>query len=266
MYFTKTSSSYRAWFSIASGGELITNISSGSFIVTLINKNDTSATSSMVTQSLQKPGIYRFDIPSEFLLSNGIGNYGICVEVNQMIAPTVIDVFSKVLQVSQEDFDSLSGSIWGTNNGLFNISGTMGYLENQIGTTSISASVAVDIPSIVSGVWNANASTFNTESSTGWLQNKISSISSSIQSVTVSLGSINAIVDAVWNADNSLYVITGSTGFNIDAIATKVAELHQIMGLEANSVLTVSTTNRTVANITQSFTGDPLVEMTVTRI
>jgi len=69
------------------------------------------------------------------LTANGVGEYGVSVEVNETKNPKIKSAFSEVLRVSIDDFDSLT--------------------------------VAVDVDSIVSGVWNAQTGSFNVSGSYG---------------------------------------------------------------------------------------------------
>ena len=71
---------------------------------------------------------------------------------------------------------AIVSGVWNANGDGFDSSGTMGRLQNQIG--SLSTPVAtVDIPAIVSGTWNANQTTFN---SSGTMGGSLFSMSGSI--------------------------------------------------------------------------------------
>ncbi len=111
MYFVKESDGFRAWFTIANGGIIRTGAVAGQFTVTIVNPGDTASLVPAVAESATKPGLYSFLITSAFITIHGVGEYGIVVETNIANPPRVIDVFSEVLKVSQEDFDSLGESL-----------------------------------------------------------------------------------------------------------------------------------------------------------
>jgi hypothetical protein len=277
VYFTRTNDTFRGWFHVQrSNGTLREDIVSSSFIGLVVNSADTAQAELEVTQSVQKPGLYRFDIPSSFLVTHGVGEYGISIEVDEDEPPRVMATLSKVLRVHVNDFDNL--------------------------TVDVTASV--DVNSIVSGVWDANAGGFNTPQTMGWLQNKISGLSSSLNllstslgAVTISSGSIDSIVNAVWDepasehtatgtfglsvqglpdlqtivsgvwdVSSSDHVLTGSTGKKLFDLSVHALEIHRILGLEPGFPVTVTPTSRSVGVLSQSFTGDPAVSITITRI
>lgn len=184
MWFTRQSRTVRVWFqAVASTGRLRTGLDSGSFTATVIDADDSTSVTPSVSESVQRPGNYYFDIPSPFFVANGTGDYNVSIEIDSIAAggtaPHVRSAMSDVLQVSQEDFDTVSGSIWSTQASQFDVTGTMGYLENQI--ASISFSSSLDVNQVVSGVWNANAASFDVTGTMGYLENTLSFISSSVQ-------------------------------------------------------------------------------------
>lgn len=115
MYFTRIDDTFRGWFGVTdSDGNLRTNILSSSFDVNIIDTNDTTSSNLEVTQSVQKPGLYRFDIPSTFLSASGIGEYAISIEVDESSPPAVTEASSHILRITQEDFDTIAPSITGS--------------------------------------------------------------------------------------------------------------------------------------------------------
>ena len=82
---------------------------------------------------------------------------------------------------------------------------------------------------------------------------------------------VDAIVSGVWSAQTSSFNVSGSFGQSLaiadfNTITLKLCEIHQILGLESGSPMTVTTTERTVSAITQSITGDASTSVTVTRL
>lgn len=198
MWFTRQNSSLRGWFqAIKSTGQLRRGLTANDFTVTVINSSDTLSFVPSVSESIQRPGNYYFDVPSMFLVSGGVGDYNVSIEIDSLAggssAPHVRSAMSRVLRVSQEDFDSLSGSIWNAPSNQFNTTGTMGYLQNTISSIT---SGTVDVPAVVSGVWSAQASNFSSAGTMGQLENSLAFISSSIQFVR--------------DVENGTWVITGS--------------------------------------------------------
>lgn len=112
MWFSRTVDGFIAWFSLKTGaGNIRTGAVAANFTVTVVNPADTASTVPTVSQSAQKPGLYKFTVPAAFLVANGTGEYGVVVQVNVPGPGPVTDVFSDVLTVSQQDWDSLSAAI-----------------------------------------------------------------------------------------------------------------------------------------------------------
>jgi predicted ThiF/HesA family dinucleotide-utilizing enzyme len=108
VWFARTSEGFRAWFALkASNGLIRTGAIPANFTVTIVNPGDTASTTAAVAQSAQKPGLYTFTIPSAFLVTHGVGDYGVVVQVNVPAPQPVVDVIANALTVSLQDFDSL---------------------------------------------------------------------------------------------------------------------------------------------------------------
>jgi hypothetical protein len=214
VYFTKLDDTFRGWFQLVrTNGALRTGSPASSFTTVVVNSDDSASTVPFVSESVQKPGLYYFDITSSFFQTHGVGEYGISVEVDETTAPKVKTAFSKVIKLSQSDFDSIT----------------------------VSASVTVDVDTIVSGVWNAQTSSFGASGSFGFTINEMSTLISSSSEATL------------------------SSSLVLEAVSLKVCEIYQILGLELGSPMTVSTTERVVAAIRQTITGDQTTSVTVTR-
>jgi hypothetical protein len=224
MLFTRQDRTFRVWFSVFDDtNQIVENIPPDDFDALIINATDTNSEALFITQSNEKLGLYRSDLPSSFLLANGVGDYCLFVSV---IDPDseITSSFTSQINVSIEDFDTLSGSIWNANKDLFDEQHTMGELLHSASLQEIEVEATVDIDTIVSGVWNAQTSSFVEEGSFGKTINK-------------------------W-----------------DIVEQNIKEIYQIMGLELDSPMTVTTLQRTVAAITQSISGDPQDSVTVTRL
>ncbi len=113
MWFTKIADGFRGWFvAVQSNGTLRTGLVAGDFTVTVVEPGDAASLVPTVTESATKSGLYRFDVTSGFITTNGVGEYGVVVEIDTFAgpsgAPNVRTSISKVLRVTTEDFDTLS--------------------------------------------------------------------------------------------------------------------------------------------------------------
>lgn len=113
--FARTADGFRAWFAaVQDNGTIRTGLVAGDFIATIVNPSDGANTVATVSQSTQKPGLYRFDVPSTFFTTHGAGEYAVVVQIDTTSVsgpPNVVDVVSAVLVISQQDFDSLASQI-----------------------------------------------------------------------------------------------------------------------------------------------------------
>lgn len=112
MWFTRTADGFRAWFRVeTSQGLLRAGLTSGAFAITVRNPSDTASVSPAptVTES-GKSGLYRFDVPSSFLTTHGVGAYAVLIEVTAT-APVLRATAVTVLVVDVNDFDSLATSV-----------------------------------------------------------------------------------------------------------------------------------------------------------
>lgn len=244
MFFTRWDKNLRVWFqAVTSAGQLRTGINSGSFTIVVVNNNDSANTVPSVVESVQKPGLYYFDIPSSFFTTSGVGDYGISIQIDTIgggsTAPHVRSAMSDVVHITHEDFDTISGSVWSTTAASFNVSGTMGFLENMISTVS----GATTANAIASDVWNAVAANFNTSGTFGWLENQ--EFLSSSQTVTV-----NSIVSGVWNANPTTFNSAATFGNYINTIFADV-----VFQLSATFVASGTIINGTAASINTSLTS-----------
>lgn len=107
MYWGVVGSNLRVWFSVASSTGLIrTGIPSGDFTITTVDENDSDSVASAVSESVQKPGLYQFDVPGAFLTTHGAGTYAAVIQVLTS-APTLSATKSQPMKVTQEDIDAI---------------------------------------------------------------------------------------------------------------------------------------------------------------
>jgi hypothetical protein len=113
VWFAKQSDGFQGWFVVENLGALVTGLLPGVFTVTIVDPADAATNTPAVAESVSKLGLYMFTIPSAFITANGVGEYGVVIEINKPAPPPprIVDVISAVLKVSQEDFDSLAESL-----------------------------------------------------------------------------------------------------------------------------------------------------------
>ncbi len=228
MWFTKQQNGFRAWFAVkTSGGTLRTGLVSSSFVATVRNPADTTGSVFPVTQS-GMPGLYRFDVTPAFLMSGGYGEYGAVVEINTT-GPVLRDVFTNVLRVTREDFDSLSSSlassIWDEPNGLHVISGSTGdSLMSASISVAISASVSVDNAAIADAVWDEAINGHLTSGSTGWVLDRLDR---SVQSVSGTISQMSGTLSQLYNVSFGRWRITANQMiFYADDNSTEIARFN----------------------------------------
>lgn len=111
MYFTKDTSGFRAWFAaLQSNGTLRTGLIAADFTATIVNPADNALTLASVAESSVKAGFYTFQVPSAFLVTHGIGEYGVLLEINTFGvsgAPQVRTAYANPLKVSLKDLDDI---------------------------------------------------------------------------------------------------------------------------------------------------------------
>lgn len=265
IFFTRTNKTFRAWFqAVRSTGELRTGLVDGDFIVRIVNPTDTAVSSPTVTESTQKLGLYYFDIPSSYLTAQGIGDYGVSIQIDSVAgpsgAPNVRSADAAVLHVTQEDWDSLSGSlatvdgvvsgVWNANAATFNTTGSMGFLQNLI--IQISGNTNANV--IAADVWNAVAASYNTSGTFGWELNEVYA-SQSMMSLTVP-----SIVSGVWNANTVTFNTAGTFGALANQVSTDVNEILRTVNFHMSATLIASGIVYDASNlsrISSSIDGNP---------
>jgi len=116
VWFAKQSDGFQGSFVVVNAGLLVTGLAPGVFTVTVVNPANTATNNPAVAQSAVKAGLYYFTIPTAFITANGVGEYGVVIEVNKIPPPPprIDDAMSAILKVSQEDFDSLGETLVAT--------------------------------------------------------------------------------------------------------------------------------------------------------
>lgn len=113
MWWARQAEGFRFWLALerADGG-LALGLESNDFEATVVAPDDSASTVVGVSESAQKPGIYTGLVPSAFLITHGVGNYAVAIEVDGGVAGNeVTGVVSRVLKVNAADFDSLSSAV-----------------------------------------------------------------------------------------------------------------------------------------------------------
>jgi hypothetical protein len=107
MIYARVADGIRGYFAAVNQGVIVTGIASSSFTATVVAPDLTTSTIVTVTQTTAKPGLYTFLVPSAFLQANGVGVYGIVVEVNKPAPQPLKDVLVAVIRVGQRDEDDI---------------------------------------------------------------------------------------------------------------------------------------------------------------
>lgn len=233
MWFTRSDTGFRGWFIITDNfGALAPNLLSSHFTCSLRTPSDTSGSMFAVTQS-GKPGLYRFDVTSQFLLATGYGQYGVVIEMN---SGSVSDALAYSMCVTADDFSSLSGSIWNAS-ASFSTSGTMGELQSRLNATVASRAAAGaemglltgTMTSLIDGIWDEQVGQHLLSGSAG---DTIYSGSSGQVSASVSVDNA-AVAAAVWDRSLGLHQTSGSAGWVLErmtVVSASVDFMHAIQG------------------------------------
>ena len=113
MWFTRQQDGFRGWFIAEQGnGTLRGGLLAGDFVVTVVDPADSANTSPAVAESSQLAGLYTFLVSSSFVTTNGVGNYGVAVQIDTKAgpsgAPHVVGTMSSVLSVTEESLAGLA--------------------------------------------------------------------------------------------------------------------------------------------------------------
>lgn len=240
MWFTRTADTFRGHFAaVRSNGTLRTGLVAADFTATVVDPDDSASTTASVAESTEKAGLYYFDIPSAFFVANGVGEYGVVVEIDTTASsgtPNVIDVMSENLRLTVEDFDSLVDSVadqvWEET--LADHSGTAGSTAEALDNAGSPPSPAA----IADAVWDEPTAAHGAGGTFGLeVQGKaepgdaMDLIAGSIDAATIVTGAIDAdalaadavaeIADQVWEEQLSDHSGTaGSTAEALDALSS----------------------------------------------
>lgn len=112
MYFTREADGFKAWVLVQfANGDIATGLDPSVFTITIVDPTDSATHSPVVSESTSKPGLYTFLITDTFLAANGVGNYGVVVEINAPGPNPIKAARSDVLSVFNETFDNLAESV-----------------------------------------------------------------------------------------------------------------------------------------------------------
>jgi hypothetical protein len=100
---TLTTTNLRVYFPVKLGGNLVPGLSPLLFTVVLINPDDSDSSISVVGESSQRPGIYYIDIDSTFLITNGIGMYGLSIGIHKLPPQRIDDEVLFSIEVTDGD-------------------------------------------------------------------------------------------------------------------------------------------------------------------
>jgi len=104
----KVASGVRFFFKVVdSGGNLRVGLAPGVFTCLVIEPGDAANQAIAIAQSAQQAGLYYGDVPSAFLLANGVGHYIISIGVHAA-APKLDAEATESLEVTQRDLDDLA--------------------------------------------------------------------------------------------------------------------------------------------------------------
>lgn len=104
----KVNETYRYWFNIRLGtGAPATGVAGGDITVTVRNPADSAESNPTPSESATTGGLYYFDIPAAFTNTNGVGRYGVTIDVDSA-SPSVRDTGGDPVTFYDVDFDDLS--------------------------------------------------------------------------------------------------------------------------------------------------------------
>jgi hypothetical protein len=108
---TLTLTNLRVYFPVKVGGNLSTNLSSSFFTSSLINPYDSDSDTLTISQSSQKPGIYYTDLDSNFLITNGVGMYGLSIGIHKPVPNRIDDEVLFSIEVTEGDLSTLVSQV-----------------------------------------------------------------------------------------------------------------------------------------------------------
>lgn len=107
MIYARVADGIRGYFAAVNQGLLVTGISPVNILVTVVAPDLTTASVVAAAETVAKPGLYTFLVPEAFLQANGIGVYGVTVQVNKPPPQALRDVLVAVIRVGQRDDDDV---------------------------------------------------------------------------------------------------------------------------------------------------------------
>ncbi len=109
MISTRQADGIRSYFvAFTKNGLIAPGIDPDDITVTVIAPDLTTSSVVDASETAAKPGVYTLLVPSSFLVDNGLGYYGLIVEVDSS-SPKVAGVMQDLVKVSQKDIDECGG-------------------------------------------------------------------------------------------------------------------------------------------------------------
>lgn len=107
MIYARVADGIRGYFAAVNQGLIVTGIAPADITVTVVAPDLTTALVVAGAETVAKPGLYTFLVPSAFLSTNGIGVYGVVVQVNKPPPQALRDVLVAVIRVGDHDDDDV---------------------------------------------------------------------------------------------------------------------------------------------------------------
>lgn len=143
----KVGVAYRFWLGASLGsGLLASGIASGDFTVTVRNPGDSVTMAAPTVTEVGATGLYRFDILAAFSTTNGVGQYGVHVEVDST-SPRSRGVITDAIDFFVNDVDD-DVQVGGINT---NVITAAAIATDAIGSDELAATA---IAEIADGVWD----------------------------------------------------------------------------------------------------------------
>ena len=272
LWLNRDAEGFTAGFTVKSNlGTIRTGIPSGQFTVTVVNPADSASINPTVTESVTKPGLYTFPIPSSFFTTHGLGNYFVVIEVNAL-APILRDVLSDILKIELNDLDTIPGNVWEETTAAHTTAGTFGVAANSVAVESTAAAGSTSTE-IRTGLTQAD-DFFNdmqvvVVNAAGTVVRNITDYANTNGAITVDTlpftptpgdpviilrrtsgggASAAAVATAVWSEP----LATGN--FGVGEAGTRLFEVHVERGLDTSFAKVITDTSITIGPISQTIT------------
>lgn len=107
MITTRQVDGIRAYFvAVTATGKIAPGIAPGDITVTVVAPDLTTGTTAIAAETTAKPGLYTALVPSAFLITNGVGDYALTLEIDST-NPRVAGVTVHGVLVTRKDIDDV---------------------------------------------------------------------------------------------------------------------------------------------------------------